>query len=118
MDKTIKPPSGYGPVDHVFYRFQERWRDEWRRIMVSQAGCEALAGEWQRGLRQFDESAIRQAVIVAVSNCTMPPVLSSFVDMVEQVIAERRERNAPRNHELGRQKLNEIKALLNGEDRH
>lgn len=109
VDKSIVPPKGYGAVDYVFQRFQEHWRDEWRRRMVSQAGCEALAGEWRDSLRLFSERHIRQAVQLAMRN-TMPPSCAAFVDIVEQVVEDARP--VPVNRELGKQHLQQIKALV------
>lgn len=109
VDKTIQPPKGFGVVDYIFYRFQQHWRDEWRRRMVSQAGCEAIASEWQYALRNFSERHVREAVGVAISN-TLPPSISQFVDLVEQIVAD--SKPVPVNRALGKQYLQQIKSLV------
>jgi hypothetical protein len=106
VDKTIQPPKGFGAVDYVFYRFQQRWRDEWRRRMGSQAGCEAIAGEWLNSLQRYSERDVRAAVLVCLEN-TMPPSLSSFVSYVEQAIESRKP--VKRDLAYGRQQLESIK---------
>lgn len=111
VDKSIKAPSGFGVVDHVFYRFQERWKDEWRRRMGSQAGCEAIAGEWLDSLQRFAECDVRAAVVVCLSN-TMPPSLASFISYVEQARENRKPVKRDLNH--GRQQLEIIKKQLQG----
>lgn len=106
VDKTIQPPKGFGVVDYVFYRFQERWKDEWRRRMVSQAGCEAIAGEWLSSLDKFSERDVRAAITVCLGN-SIPPTLASFVSVVEQ---EKENRKPPkRNLAYGREQLEVIK---------
>lgn len=112
VDKTIKPPRGFGVVDHVFYRFQERWKDEWRRRMGNQAGCEAIAGEWLNSLQRYSERDVRAAVAVCLGN-TMPPSLSSFVSYVEQAIENRRP--VKRDLAYGRQQLDSIKKQISGD---
>ena len=107
VNKSIKPPRGFGVVDHVFHRFNERWRDEFKRSVRSQEGCEALAGEWQRSLIRFGESDIRAAVVISLGN-TLPPTLPSFIGMVEQVIKNRQP--VKRDKAKGREWLNRIKA--------
>ena len=109
VDKSIMPPKGFGVIDYVFQRFQEHWRDEWRRRMVSQAGCEALAGEWRDSLRLFSERHIRQAIPIALRN-TMPPSCAGFVNIVEQVVEEAKPVMV--NRELGKQHLQQIKTLI------
>lgn len=109
VDKSIKPPRGFGVVDYVFQRFQERWRDEWRRRMGSQAGCEAIAGEWLNSLERYSERDIRAAVSVCISNA-MPPALSSFVSYVDQAIEDRKP--VKRDLHYGRQQLDSIKKQL------
>lgn len=100
VDKSIKPPKGFGVIDHVFHRFNERWRDEFKRWVRSQEGCEALAGEWQRSLRYYGEADIRKAVVVSLDN-TLPPTLPSFIGMVEQVVHDRQP--VKRNRSIGRE---------------
>lgn len=109
VDKSIRPPVGFGVVDHVFHRFDQRWRDEWKRLMCSQAGCEALAGEWQRELYLFDEAAVRAAVVRCLEN-TVPPTLVRFVSVVQLVREERKPK--PVNRELGLRSLSEIKRMV------
>lgn len=106
VDKSIQPPKGFGVVDYVFYRFQERWKDEWRRRMGSQLGCEAIAGEWRESLRPFSESDVRAAVLVCLGNA-MPPTVSSFVSYVRQAIDSRKPVSV--NREYGRQQLESIR---------
>lgn len=111
VDKTIKAPRGFGVVDHVFYRFQGRWKDEWRRRMGSQAGCEAIAREWQNSLQLFSEQDVRKAVVVCLGN-SMPPTLASFVDVVEQVVEDRKP--VKRDREYGKQQLALLRKQLSG----
>lgn len=106
VDKTIKAPRGFGVVDHVFQRFLDRWKDEWRRRMGSQAGCDAIAGEWMNSLQRYSERDVRAAVVVCLSNA-MPPSLSSFVTYVEQVIEDRKP--VKRDRGFGRQQLEVIR---------
>lgn len=113
VDKTIKAPRGYGPVDYVFYRFLERWKDEWRRRMVSQAGCEAIAHEWQNSLSRFSERDIREAVQVCLGN-SLPPSLASFVDVVEQAVENRKPVRRDKSH--GKQQLALIRQQLSGKE--
>lgn len=109
VDKSIVPPKGFGVVDYVFTKFQNRWKDEWRRRMVSQAGCEAIASEWRDSLRLFDDAAIHKAADNAMTRL-MPPTLAAFVDAVELVVESRKPVTV--NRALGRQRLNEIKSLF------
>lgn len=109
VDKSIRMPRGFGSVDFVFQRFLDRWKDEWRRRVVSQAGCDALAGEWQHSLRPFDDAAIHKAVYRVIENA-VPPSLGSFVDVVEMVVAERKP--VVINRDAGRQHLARIKSLV------
>lgn len=107
VDKSIRPPTGFGVVDSVFYRFNERWRDEFKRMVRSQAGCEALAAEWERSLVYYGEGDIRKAVDVCLGN-TLPPTLDGFVAVVKQQVELRKP--VKRDKAVGRDWLNKIKA--------
>lgn len=106
VDKTIKPPKGFGVVDSVFNRFQEKWKDEWRRRMVSQEGCNAIASEWEVSLRPFCERDVCEAMQVCLTN-TMPPSLASFITYVEQARENRKPVRQDRT--FGRQQLDELR---------
>lgn len=106
VDKTIKPPKGFGVVDYVFDRFQAHWRDEWRRKMVSQAGCEAIAAQWQESLQKHYEPYVRDAVKVALEN-TVPPTLDQFVDMVKMIAKSKKPVKQDRGY--GRQQMANIR---------
>lgn len=109
VDKTIKSPKGFGVVDSVFYHFQEKWKDEWRRRMGSQDGCNAIAGEWQVSLRPFCERDVLEAMRVCLGN-TMPPTMASFISYVEQ--ARENRKPVKRDRGFGRQQLDVIRQQM------
>jgi hypothetical protein len=119
VDKSIRPPSGFGVVDFVFARFDDRFKDRWKELMGSQAGCEAMAREWQAGLLRFSDDAVRQAVSVYRDNYSAVPNLSTFTDVVRQVIKDRKkalqpEKRSEASMQLGKSYLAKIKADRNG----
>lgn len=114
VDKTIEPPTGFGVVDEVFRRFQQRWKDEWRRRMGSQAGCDAIAREWLDSLHRCYEGDVRKAVDVCLDN-SIPPTLVSFISYVERA-AEIRRQPVKVNREYGRQQLENIKRNYLGKE--
>jgi|GEM_PF-2440013 len=107
VNKAIRPPVGYGPIDKLFEMFNNRWRDEWKRKFPNQEACNSLAREWQVSLRWFDKEVILEAGAIAVKNCVAPPDLLLFSDMVKQVKKDRKPPTVTR--EFGREALKRIK---------
>lgn len=110
VDKSIRPPVGYGVIDQVFVIFLDAFKDEWRRRLVNQSGCNAMAGEWQRSLRYYGNDLVLRAARECVVSNSVPPYLSGFIAMCEAL--KREVKPVSRNHALGRASMSTIRKMV------
>lgn len=116
VDKSIRPPVGYKVIDHVFKIFLDFYKDEFRRRVGSQDGCNALAGEWLYSLKYYGNDLVLEAAKYCTQNNAVPPPLSAFLAVCDSLKAEMKP--VPRNHDVGRAKLADIRKMvgLNGQE--
>lgn len=110
VDKSIRPPVGYKVIDVVFKLFLDTWKDEFRRRVGSQAGCNALAGEWLLSLRYYGNDLILLAAKYCKENNAVPPHLSDFLAICESIKAEIKP--VKKTREVGRTALSGLHKMV------
>jgi hypothetical protein len=110
VDKSIRPPVGYKVIDQVFKLFLDAYKDEFRRRVGSQDGCNTLAGEWLLSLRYYGNDLVLMAAKHCIENNAVPPHLSAFLAVCDSLKAEMKP--VPRNHDVGRAKLADIRKMV------
>lgn len=83
VDKSLRMPIGYGVVDKVFVGFNDRYRDEWKRRLISSEAAVGAAAEWHRALRRFPDDVVLDAAESCKRNYSMPPDLQQFISLCE-----------------------------------
>ncbi|PHQ63252.1 MAG: hypothetical protein COC10_07140 [Sphingobium sp.] len=116
VDKSIRPPVGYKVIDQVFKLFLDAYKDEFRRRVGTQEGCNSLAGEWFYSLKYYGDDLVLKAARHCIENNAVPPYLSAFLAVCDSLKAEMK--TVPRNHDVGRAKLADIRKMvgLNGQE--
>lgn len=110
VDKSIRPPVGYKVIDQVFKLFLDAYKDEFRRRVGSQEGCNTLAGEWLRSLKYYGDDLVLAAAAYCIKTNAVPPYLSAFLAVCDSLKAEMKP--AQRNHAVGRAALMGIHKMV------
>lgn len=115
VDKSIRPPVGYGVIDKVFKLFLDSYKDEFRRRVGNQDGCNTLAGEWLLSLRYYGDELVLKVAHYCIENNAVPPYLSAFLAVCDSL--KRDLKPVQRNPAIGRAALSEIHKMV-GEGKH
>jgi hypothetical protein len=110
VDKSIRPPVGYKVIDQVFKIFLDFYKDEFRRRVGSQDGCNALAGEWLFSLKYYGNDLVLEAARYCTQNNAVPPPLSAFLAVCDSLKAEIKP--VQRNPAVGRAALSGIHKMV------
>lgn len=115
VDKSIRPPVGYKVIDEVFKLFLDAYKDEFRRRVGTQDGCNSLAGEWFYSLRYYGDALVLSAARHCIENNAVPPYLSAFLAVCDSLKLE--DKPVARNRDVGRAGVNKIRQMV-GLDSH
>jgi len=108
VDKSIKMPTGFGVVDVVFAEFDSRYKDEWKRKLISSEAAIGAAETWRSTLQRFDSAAVMTAIEVCKKHFALPPDVHQFVGAVEMAIKNRAKGEPKVNRQYGRAMMNQI----------
>jgi uncharacterized protein (DUF849 family) len=112
VDKSIKMPVGFGVVDAVFREFDGKYKDEWKRRLISTEASIGTAEAWRLALQRFDSAAVMIAVEVCKNHFALPPDVHQFVGAVEAAIRNRAKDKPTRTPALARKALSNIRKTL------